>query len=108
MQVLEYYIVGVKVKEGRLTGSEEIELAVKKLLLRQSGEVILSKRIPAGHVRRGWSRAALRGRGHCVAGWSYHVVLGQALRGRSHTLRGRGNAACAHDWVSRRNRIEVN
>lgn len=33
------------------TGSEQVELAVNQLLLRQLGEVVLAEGIPAGHVR---------------------------------------------------------
>ena len=91
-------------RRGNLTGSEEIELAVQKLLLGQSGEVIFSKRVPAGHVRRGGAHAAL-GRGHRVAGRS-HPMGG---RGQRYTLRRRGYAVCADGRVStERNRTEVN
>lgn len=37
--------------KGTLAGSEQVKLAVDQLLLRQLGEVVLSKRVPARHVR---------------------------------------------------------
>lgn len=36
--------------KGSLTCSEHVKLAVDQLLLRQLGEVVLSKRVPARHV----------------------------------------------------------
>lgn len=47
----------LRASEGTLAGSEQVKLPVQQLLLRQLGEVVLSKRVPARHVGGvGWGR----------------------------------------------------
>lgn len=53
------------------TGSEQVELAVDQLLLRQLGEVVLAEGVPAGHV----------------GGVAAHRAVAAALSRRRHTLR---------------------